>query len=237
MAMPGMGCFIAWYDVKPGREADHHHWHSHEHMVERVAIPGFLRGLRYHSLSGTPRICVIYQTDTVETFVSPAYLERLNNPTPWTSSSLPMFVGMNRTLCKVASTFGHGIGGNLLTIQLAAKPDDADRLMVWLSRDTLPDIAGRPGISGAHLLIADRPVSETASQEKTLRGNPDAIADWVLLIEGYDRAALDGTLAELVGSDGLGSQGATVSHSAGVYALDFTLGEDEAKRIWRKPPA
>jgi hypothetical protein len=59
MAIPGTGCFVAWYDLQPGREADHDEWHTHEHMIERVAISGFLRGLRYRSLTGSPRTCVI----------------------------------------------------------------------------------------------------------------------------------------------------------------------------------
>src|SRR5262245_40452423 len=117
MALPGSGCFVAWHDLQPGREADHDHWHTHEHMIERVAIPGFLRGLRYRSAGGSPRVCTIYHAESVATFTSPVYLERLNSPTPWTRQVLPLFVGMNRTLCTVASTHGHGIGGHLLTIQ------------------------------------------------------------------------------------------------------------------------
>ena len=42
MPMPGKGCFVGWYDVIAGRGADHDHWHSHGHMIERAPIPGFL---------------------------------------------------------------------------------------------------------------------------------------------------------------------------------------------------
>src|SRR3954469_20132037 len=85
MTMPGSGCFIAWCDVQLGRETEHDHWHTHEHMIERVAIPGFRRGLRYRSLMGSPRLCIIYEVDSLQTLASPAYLERLNNPSPWTT--------------------------------------------------------------------------------------------------------------------------------------------------------
>jgi len=50
MAMPGKGCFVGWYDLGPGQDSDHGHWHTHEHMIERIAISGFLRGLHYRSL-------------------------------------------------------------------------------------------------------------------------------------------------------------------------------------------
>ena len=184
MAIPGNGLFVAWHDLKAGREADHDDWHTHEHMIERVAIAGFLRGLRYRSLTGSPSVCTMYQVDEITTFTSAAYLERLNNPTPWTTRTMPLFVGMNRTLCTVASTHGHGIGGYLLTVQLMAQVPEANRLRAWLSEEILPTLAVRPGHCGAHLLIGDRAVSEAKTQEKVLRGEPDAVADWIILVEG-----------------------------------------------------
>jgi hypothetical protein len=242
MALAGQGCFVGWYDLKPGHEAAHDHWHTHEHMIERVAIPGFRRGSRYRSVAfgssaptGVPRVCIVYQTDTLETLVSPAYLERLNAPTPWTSRSLPLFLGMNRTLARVVASHGAGLGGTLLTIQLSPAAGAADRLRGWLTAEALPELAARPGLSGAHLLVADDAASRTGSQEKKLRGAPDAVADWVLLVEGYDRAAVEQALAGLVGEGGLPSRGAASGPTVGLYALDFSLGEDEAKRIWKKP--
>ena len=235
MAMPGTGRFVGWYDLQPGGEADHDHWHTHEHIIERVAIPGFLRGFRYRSLSGSPRVCIIYQAETLATLDSPAYLERLNDPTPWSSRTLQLFAGMNRTMCAVASSHGLGIGGYLLTIQLSALPGREDGLRAWLSEHALPDFAARAGLCGGHLLTGDRSVSETPTQEKELRGAPDEIADWVVLVEGYDHAAVAQARAELLGADGLLGHGGGEGPVAGLYTLDYTLGEDEAKRAWRKP--
>lgn len=42
MPMPGRGCFVGWHRVTAGRGADHDHWHSQGHMIERAPIPGFL---------------------------------------------------------------------------------------------------------------------------------------------------------------------------------------------------
>jgi hypothetical protein len=235
MAMSGRGCFIAWYDLQLGEDADHDHWHTHEHMIERVAIPGFLRGLRYRSLTGSPRTCVLYQVETLETLNSPAYLERLNDPTPWSTRTLQHFVGMNRTMCTVAASHGLGIGGYMLTIQLSALPGQESELRGWLSDEALPGFAARAGLNAAHLLIGDQGVSKTPTQEKELRGAPDALADWVVLVEGYDRAAIEHAKAQLLGADGVIGHGASDSLVAGLYSLDYTLGEDEAKRAWRKP--
>jgi len=35
-----------WWDIPPEVRAEWEHWHTTEHMPERLGIPGFLRGLR-----------------------------------------------------------------------------------------------------------------------------------------------------------------------------------------------
>lgn len=238
MPMPGKGCFVGWYDVSPGRGADHDHWHSHEHMIERVAIPGFLHGARYRALDGGQRTCVIYRTETLATLTSPAYLERLNAPTPWTQQGVGMIVDMNRTLASVVASEGAGDGGYLVTIKLAPSPGAADRLKAWLTGGTLAALAGRAGLNGAHLLIGDEDASNLQTEEKAIRGAPDQVADWILLIEGYDLSAVEHALAEMksVGDGrGLIDNGAAPGADYGLYSLDFALGETEAKQIWRLP--
>jgi hypothetical protein len=237
VTITGAGCFVAWWDVSPDNANEHDNWHTHEHMIERVAIPGFLRGSRYRAIDGAPRVCTIYQGETLATFTSAAYLERLNNPTPWSTRCLPFFVGMNRSLCTVAATFGHGIGGTLLTLQFSARDGETDRLEKWLIKEALPGMAGRAGLSGAHLLVCDSAASRTQTREKVLRGTPDAVADRIMLVEGYDRAAVEAARDNLLGASGLVAHGAAANTIAGIYSLDFTLGEDEAKRIWRGPEA
>ena len=231
MAIAGTGCFIAWYNVRPGSEADHDQWHTHEHMIERVAIPGFLQGFRYRSIQDAPRVCGIYWASSVAAFTAPPYQERLNNPTPWTKQVMPNVVDMNRTLCTVASSSGHGTGGDLLTIQLAVEPDFIDHLRDRLSNDILPKLAKERGLCGAHLLVGDRAASQMKSQEKVLRGTPDAIADWVVMVEGYDAEAVAAAQSDLMPV--LSDMGA-IDPVPGLYKLDFTLGEHEATALWQR---
>ena len=41
-----------WWNISPGTRAEFEDWHSHEHMPERLAIPGFRRGTRWIAISG-----------------------------------------------------------------------------------------------------------------------------------------------------------------------------------------
>jgi hypothetical protein len=235
VAIPGTGCFVAIHNLQHGREADYESWHTHEHMIERVAIPGFLRGLRYRSLTDAPRVCTIYHVASLSTLTSPAYLERLNNPTPWTSRSVSLSVGMQKTFCAVASTNGHGIGGYLCVAQLAPGLGEAGQLKDRLVREVLPNLAGQAGLCGAHLLIGDRDASRTKTKESVLRGQPVAVADWIILVEGYNLSAVEGALSTLIGPEGLAAHGTDQGLVTGLYSLDFAIEEREAKAVWKKP--
>mgnify|MGYP001814749058 CR=1 FL=1 len=235
MAMPGTGCFVAIHDLLLGREADYENWHTHEHMVERLAIPGFLRGLRYRSLTDAPRLCTIYQVESLATLTSAAYLERLNNPTPWTTQSVPLAAGMQKTFCTVVSSHGHGVGGYLGVAQLAPNLGEDKRLSGWLSGDILPKLSSQAGLCGAHHLIGDRAASQTKAKERELRDEPATVADWIVLIEGYDRPSVQNALSTLGGPKGFAANGGNERHVCSLYNLDFALEEREAKAIWEKP--
>ena len=232
MAMPGTGCFIAVHYIKPGHEADYENWHTHEHMIERLTIPGFLRGLRYRSLApDTPRVCTIYQVDSLSTLTSPAYLQRLNNPTPWTIRSVPLGVGMNKTFCSVEASVGHGIGGCLGVIQFSPTTVEESRLSQWLTTEQLPELATQSGLCGAHLLVGDAAASRTQAKERELRSEVAAVADWTVLVEGYDAQVVEAACRDLAGPAGLLAHGATQgSPSRFLYRLDFYLDGHEVEQ-------
>jgi len=73
------------HDVTPGSEPDWTEWHDREHIPERLSIPGFLRLRRYVALGAGPRFFYFYETESLDVLQSPAYLERLSKPTPWTT--------------------------------------------------------------------------------------------------------------------------------------------------------
>ena len=77
MTMAGKGVLAFWHDVVPGGDAEFDQWHLREHIPERVAVPGFLRCRRYVTLGGPPRYFYFYETESLDTLQSAAYLARL----------------------------------------------------------------------------------------------------------------------------------------------------------------
>ena len=173
--MLGRAAVAMWWDVAPEVRAEWEHWHSTEHMAERLAIPGFLRGTRWVARSGEPSYFVLYEVAELATITSGAYLDRLNNPTPWSRKMMPHHRNMVRSLCTVRAGWGGGVPQALATVRFSRTPN-------------LPQLPQGQGLTSAHLLESQAmPATQTAEQK--IRGG-DATADWVLLVGGYDADAL-----------------------------------------------
>ncbi len=100
------GILAIWNDCAPSREVEFEEWYQHEHFHERIAVPGFLVGRRYEAVSGSPRYFCCYLTQSPDVLRSPAYLERLNNPTPQTRKIMSgPFRDMVRTACSHSARF------------------------------------------------------------------------------------------------------------------------------------
>ena len=225
MPLLGQGVAAIWHDIDAANEADYHHWHCHEHIPERVSIPGFIRGRRFAPVWGAPRFFHFYETEDVATLTSPGYLERLNDPTPWTQRVVPNFRNNNRTLAQVVGSFGAGVGAAMLTIQCAPAPGKAETLQSWLL-SAMPEWVRAEGIIGAHLIRGDQDASNVQTEEKAMRGRADDVADWVIMVEGLETAYLEAMRAEILSEASLGAQGAA-NLKAGLYRLHFVLHQDD----------
>lgn len=47
MGLLGSGALAIWNGIAPEAEREFDRWHTYEHIPERMALPGFLRGRRY----------------------------------------------------------------------------------------------------------------------------------------------------------------------------------------------
>lgn len=235
MAMLGSARMVIWFEVDtPDIVSEHEDWHVHEHMYERLGIPGFLRGRRAATLTDPRRYFVTYEVENLDVLKSPAYHHCLNNPTPWTQKHMPHQRNIVRSLCHVGGTYGAGIGQFVATIRLAPAAGKDGVLRAWLSDTALPDLPSKPGLTSAHFLEA---VKQTGpkTNEQMLRGGKDGEIDWVILIEGYDAAAVKALLADRLAASKLEAHGAAPGARTDFFAHHFALtAQDIATEKGRK---
>lgn len=184
--MLGKAAVTMWWEVAPEARAEWEDWHTHEHMPERLAIPGFLRGTRWIAASGEPSYFVCYEAKNAAVLTSGAYLERLNAPSPWSQRMMPHHRNMVRSVSRVLASFGGGVPLALATVRFA--PIRGRGLVEALSTG-LSALPAQRGLASAHLLKAERPKQAAQTTEQKIRGG-DGQADHVLLIGGYDLDAV-----------------------------------------------
>lgn len=219
MAMAGQAALAMWWDIAPEVRADFEHWHAHEHFPERLAVPGFLRASRWRSADGGDGMFVLYELADHAVLGSPAYLARLNAPSPWSARLMPHHRHMLRSQCHVLESSGGLTACRLLTVRLAPVAGRDAELQLALRRLS-QSVALRPGLVGLHLLRHEPP-RIAATTEQRLRGLADGAAAWVLLVSGYDPAALAGLAADALCGPALTAMGAAPDIAVGVFDLAY----------------
>jgi hypothetical protein len=175
------GILAIWNDCAGGREADFEHWFQSEHLAERLAVPGFRRGRRYEAVSGAPKYFVFYLTDAPEVLTSPAYLDRVNNPTALTVEMMSnVFRNMNRTVCSIAEQRGAVRGTWAVTSRFMDEQNGAA-----LSA-ALQELMRDDGVACGEIWTAAGTPTSTSEEEK-LRGGDRKIRH-CLLIETLRKA-------------------------------------------------
>ena len=168
--MQQQGILAIWNDGREGHEAEFNHWFQSEHLLERLAVPGFLFGRRHEAISGVAGYFNFYLVESPDVLTSKPYLERLDNPTPMTKQIMSeVFLNMNRTVCH--RTLRRGAFPRRLcsdgAVQRGAGRRHADALPDELVRDT--------NIAAGEIWTALDPAGQPVSQEEKLRGGDKKI--------------------------------------------------------------
>lgn len=224
MPLLGQAALAMWWDMAAERRAEFEDWHSHEHLPERLGLPGFRRGSRWADAAGGEGFFVLYELAAHDVLASPSYLARLNDPTPWSRKMMPHHRGMVRSQCRVMASHGAGLGRALLTVRLAPQPGRADELGQAL-RAMLTRLPERPGFVGGHLLFTEAPAIAQTEEQK-IRGG-DGAADWIILLAGYDARLLRGRTAGEFGAEALHKAGAQPEAVIGLYNLCHAVTPDD----------
>ena len=186
MALLGKGALLNWGGVLPKHDLDYNLWHSLEHMPERMSVKGFLRGFRCVGLKGTndnDKFFMMYDVKSKDILSSKIYLNRLNNPTDWTSKILSKYVHPSRAICKVIKTksLTNGLSGFFVTIRYLSQNNDIKNFYN-ISDETM----SQNGIFSIHCFQSDKDISLLKTKEKVIRssqGNEDEIIDYAVVIE------------------------------------------------------
>ncbi len=220
MSLAGQAVVAIWNGIAPEGRTEFYEWHNREHMPERVGIPGFRRGRRYIAKYGAPEFFTLYEADSAEVLVGQDYLNRLNNPTPWTRRVPPTFFrDTSRGICRVKLSLGVGQGGWMLTLRFGAEAGRETDLEQHLRHVALPPLADIVQVTGVHLCIADQAGSRIETAEK--KGRPvDGIPSWLIMIESGTPEAADEACDKLLDGD-LGKHGANPEMERGLYALQY----------------
>jgi hypothetical protein len=226
MEQDDRGLMAFWSDIDPGY-ARFREWHNCEHIPERVGIPGFRTGQRYRCIGPGRKFLMFYETDNPEVLQSQAYLDRLNNPTPWTRESLQHFRNPLRNLYRKLAEDGE-------------RPGSAPPYLVC-ARFDLPgaDPAGREqAISGfctglrtsrtrrARIFEINEAASKVPTKERAIYGEQPESQRFLLLLD-------EPVLAEAAALAALKERAAAagaVDFEAQCYWVEFFLGSPEAAR-------
>ena len=194
------GVLAVWNDIDPEIEVDYSEWYIQEHLLDRLSVPGILTARRYEVVGPGPKYFTWYKTNSVAILKSPAYVQRLTNPTNWTKRCMLSFRNMNRSACRETLDMGRGIGGATTSMELKAAAGREDDLRRQLSSSLFPDLLRSPGKNGiirAHLWEADLAVTVQKNPEEALRGEKDRVVDWVVVLEALSTISAERAAGEL----------------------------------------
>jgi hypothetical protein len=182
-----------WHNLKPGTERDFDRWHTYDHMPERVGVPGFRLARRYMNQALSSRVCfTMYEAAHIETFRSPGYLARLNDPTPWSLRVGATQTDFLRGAFELDTSLGAGIGGALATLRIEREHPDRERTTLAL-RHRCHDVLLQHGVVGVHLGAAKQDITGIDTKEMKIRSSRVAenALDMVVLVEtiGFEELA------------------------------------------------
>jgi hypothetical protein len=217
MPLAGKGMLLTSMDIDPSDEAEFNRWYDREHLLERVAIDGFLEARRYIAHQGSPKYLCLYSTATFDVLDSPTYRTVLMNPTDWSKTNLARFKNMIRAIARITVSRGQGRGAALGIVRLRPRAGDKDKLRTAL-RDRL-DPEKLDGIISMHLIESDPALSRPISDDPPV-SDPGS-GDWFVLIDATDVRAVSAAI------DVPAPMAETIS--TGIYKLMWDLAKSDIR--------
>ena len=94
---PRKGLLLVTMEPPAGLEEEFNDWYDHEHLPQRMRMPGFETGARFVCLEGWPRWLALYDLTSLAALSTPEYLSvSLANASPWSRRIAARTVGRSR---------------------------------------------------------------------------------------------------------------------------------------------
>lgn len=218
--MRGSGFLAIWSDVEGTNLTDYRHWLTREHTTERVTTKGFLASRVFRAVrADIERFFILYELQTPEVLDGPAYLARLNAPTPWSQRIMPQLGNFVRGGGVVTARAGRGEGSTIAALRIERLPKAPSRLA--------DDIAALDGIAAVQIGATDLARTSVPSVEKGMRQHEGIFAG-LLLIEALDQKSLRSALRKSaeIAPDMLGDVGDPEIYQS-IFALDARIAGSE----------
>jgi hypothetical protein len=214
MSLLGNAVVLIWNDVTHEGREGFYAWHDKEHIPERLSLDGFLRGRRYRGGDAAPEWLTVYEARDLDVLTGPAYLERLDNPTPLTRASVKDFRNTARSICSIEATEGESTGGYVLTVQM--RIDDAAPAPP--APPAFEHLLARGDVLALHRFIAD----DTASHVQTAEAKARAftVPSHILMIEAATQEGIEACRAALDAHDW--SAHGIAAERCQIYALEIS---------------
>ena len=184
------GMVVIWNDIKEEMRDEFVQWHSSEHLPERVSIPEFISGQRWYGEHASPQYLTTYVTQNTGVLTSDAYIQRLNNPTPWTLKTVAAFRHTCRAAGEVMWEYGSkkGYGGHILAIRITELED------LTILTEYLNSLANSPEqcfaeLLRARLVLTTPTASQLPTAERAVRTGDQNEPHMVLLLESFSGEA------------------------------------------------
>jgi hypothetical protein len=216
--MRGAGFLAIWSDIAPAALTDYRHWLTREHTTERVTTKGFLAARVFRAdRSDINRFFILYELESPEVLDGPAYLARLNAPTPWSQRIMPQLGNFIRGGGVMTARAGRGEGSIIAALRIERLPD---------RRQQLADaLVALDGIAAVQIGATDEARTSVPTAEKGMR-QQEGFFRGLLIIEALDEASLRGGLrqaAALAPEVAAGIAAPEIYH--GIFALDARIAD------------
>ena len=218
------GALVIWTDIKPEAEEDFNRWYDHQHLEERVGVPGFLNGRRYKAIGDAPaKYLAWYEVESPDVLGSDAYGARQANPTEWTSRIMPEFLNVTRVPSARIAKSGGGLGCIAASLSFTCADGLADAVSAGLTQ-LVKKLTAHPGIVAAQAWRPSHADAATGTTEAQLRAHEENPPVWTVIIEATSKAAAQTALSETNVADQI-SHCADSKVTVGLYELVLARGQ------------